>query len=351
MIRDSVLLWESGLKKFAMGIIIGLLCFAWFTQNLDWEALWTYLSTLELHWVLFSIILLLMEFVLRAFRWRILLRPLENPEKPIRVLDLFVAQVIGGTLNTILPLRIGEIAKPTIASRRTALPFWSVTATAVMERVYDLFGMVSVLIFMVLFLQPSLNVPVEEQTLINNLQLYGGILGIIALIAMGIFFVLASRKTDSRHIFEKIVAIAPAPIQRFFLRLFDGFVEGLGNTRDIKGIWQAGLLSILLWLNGALAIYFLFHAFSLALPFGAACFVSVAIALTVALPQAPGFIGVFHVAMEKTMLLWGQDLLAAQGFALVFWVVSFLPVSLLGIVLFAREDISLADVRQQKDKR
>ena len=67
------------------------------------------------------------------------------------------------------------------------------------------------------------------------------------------------------------MSISPPPIQRFFLRLFDGFVEGLGNTRDIKGIWQSGLLSIILWLNGALAIYCLFKAFSLPLPFGAAC--------------------------------------------------------------------------------
>lgn len=337
------------MKKFILGIIIGGICLAWFAQELDWSALWSHLKTIKPHWVFLSICLLLLEFVLRAFRWRILLRPIENPQNPIQTMDLFIAQVIGGTLNTILPLRVGEIAKPTIASKRTKLPFWSVTATAIMERVYDLFGMVSVLIFMVLFLQPSLTVPIEEQILIQNLQLYGGFFGLLALIAMGIFFTLASRKTDSRHIFEKIVRIAPPPIQRFFLRLFDGFVEGLGNTRDIKGIWQAGLLSIILWLNGALAIYFLFQAFSLPLPFGAACFVSVAIALTVALPQAPGFVGVFHVAMEKTMLLWGQPLLAAQGFALVFWAVSFLPVSLIGIFLFAREDISLKELQQKKN--
>ena len=58
-------------------------------------------------------------------------------------------------------------------------------------------------------------------------------------------------------------------------------------------------------------------------PFGAACFTGVAIALTVALPQAPGFVGVFHVAMQKTMILWGQGDADANGFAIVFWAVSF----------------------------
>ena len=141
------------MKKIVVGIIIGLACLFWFTKDLDWSALGQKLSLLKHQWVILSVCLLLLEFVLRAFRWKILLRPIGKIDNPVRIMDLFIAQVIGGTLNTILPLRLGEIAKPTIAARRTKLPFWSVTATAVMERVYDLFGMVSVLIIMVLFLQ------------------------------------------------------------------------------------------------------------------------------------------------------------------------------------------------------
>ena len=94
-----------------------------------------------------------------------------------------------------------------------------------------------------------------------------------------------------------------------------------------------------MWLNGAFAIFCLFKAFSLTLPFGAACFISVAIALSVALPQAPGFVGVFHVAIETTLLLWGQDPTIAKGFALIFWGVSFVPVTLIGVGFAFVEDI------------
>ncbi|MEC7985647.1 MAG: lysylphosphatidylglycerol synthase transmembrane domain-containing protein, partial [Myxococcota bacterium] len=188
----------------------------------------------------------------------------------------------------------------------------------------------------------------ENQALVFKLQLYGGMFGVFAALCMGVFFYLASRKNAARDTFRKCLFLAPPPIQNKFMELFDGFVAGLSNAKDRKGFWQAAALSIWMWCNGSLAIYCLFQAFSMSLPFGAACFVSVAIALTVALPQAPGFIGVFHVAMEKTMLLWGQEAASAQGFALIFWGVSFIPVTVIGLFALWSEGIALSDLRISK---
>ena len=101
-----------------------------------------------------------------------------------------------------------------------------------------------------------------------------------------------------------------------------------------------------MWLNGAVAIWCLFKAFGFSLPFAAACFTGVAIALTVALPQAPGFIGVFHVAIEKTMVLWGVPDAESKSFALVFWGVSFVPVTLVGMTTMWREGLSMSDIKE-----
>ena len=324
------------MKRLLLGLLVGAICLYWFLHNTDWTEMQNALSEIQIGWVLVAIGSLLLEFVVRAVRWKVILRPLQPR---LSIFDLFRAQVIGAAANTLLPLRLGELVKPTIVSNRSGLSFISVATTAIVERVYDLFGMVSVLVIMVLFLQPDLTPPPEQQLLIDNLRLYGGILGGCAITAMGVFFYLASRKRDTRHIFASIVKIAPPPIQRFFLGLFDGFVDGLANSTDTKGIWQAGILSVGMWLNGALAIFCLFKAFSLSLPFGAACFIAVAIALAVVLPQAPGFVGVFHAAIEATLLLWGQDPIVAKGFAIVFWGVSFVPVTLLGVGLGMFENI------------
>lgn len=326
--------------RLALPFAVSTAALAWFSSGVDWPGLGAALAGVRPAWVAAAAGLLLGEFGLRALRWGVLLRPLGAGA---RLRDLFAAQLIGAAANTLLPLRAGELARPLVAARRTGQPLSAVVATAVMERVFDIFGLTSVLLLMALTLPPP---PPDEQHLIRNLKLYGGAFGLIAALAMAVFFTLAAQKNAARDIFAQILRLLPPPARPPFLRLFDGFVAGLGSTRDPRALSQAGLLSIWMWTNGALAIWCLFQAFGSGLPFGAACFTAVAIALTVALPQAPGFIGVFHVAMEKTMVLWGQPSAEAKAFAVVFWAVSFLPVTSLGLLAMWREGLQLRGLLQ-----
>ena len=311
----------------------------WFAHDVSWSDVGAVLGTVQLQWVILAATTLLAEFILRAQRWAVLLRPLGTD---VRWIDLLSATVIGAAVNTLVPLRAGEIAKPMVVYRRSGHRLSTLFATNVMERVFDLLGMVTILVIMVLALPGSPG----NDTLVVNLYRYGSWLGFAALSAMGVFFLLATREHAARDVFQKILAIAPKPVQTPFLHLFDGFVAGLGSTKNRSALWHAALLSIGIWLNGALAIWFLFQAFDLTLPFAAACFTGVAIALTVALPQAPGFIGVFHIAIEKTMVLWGVSDAESKGFAIVFWAVSFVPVTLVGLVAMWREGIGMKDVTE-----
>jgi hypothetical protein len=175
-----------------------------------------------------------------------------------------------------------------------------------------------------------------------NLKVYGSIFGVAGVVGLSIFLFLATREQAARGVFARIVSIAPPPVANKFLGLFDGFVQGAASIRSPRALWEAGALSLIHWLNGSISIYVLFHA--------AACFMTVAIALTVALPQAPGFFGVFHVAIETTLVLWGLDPAPAQAFAIVFWAVSFVPVAATGAILSWKEGFSLAALRAETSR-
>ncbi|MEC8193610.1 MAG: lysylphosphatidylglycerol synthase transmembrane domain-containing protein [Myxococcota bacterium] len=315
----------------------------WFVHDIAWSTVVAVLKTIRLEWVVLAAFTLLGEFLIRALRWAILLRPLGVR---VRITDLWSATVIGAAVNTLIPLRAGEIAKPMVASRRTGLRLSTLFATNVMERVFDLLGLVSILVLMILLLPGTSG----DDILVANLYRYGSWIGFGAFISMMVFFLLATRGVQARGAFERILAIAPEPARRPFLHLFDGFVMGLGSSKSRSSVVKAAALSVGMWLNGAVAIWCLFQAFRVDLPFAAACFTGVAIALTVALPQAPGFIGVFHVAIEKAMMLWGLPPHESKGFALVFWAVSFVPVTFVGLIAMWREGLSVRDVQQHAEE-
>ena len=329
----------------------------WFLRNSHWDEISEHLFGLNKGWLLVATAALLVEFVLRAIRWKFVLSPVNGA---IPLSGLLSATFIGGALNTLLPARAGDVARAVVGSRHSKLPISTIVATNVMERVYDIFGLVSVLIVMLV------SIP-EEVTnyggeLVYNLKLYGALFGVAACLAMGTFLALASKGEQSKAIFAKLLVVLPNGLSLKIMAMFDSFIEGFASTRDRRLLWISAGLSVLLWSNLAFAVFALFQAFGLGLPMSAACFTTVVIALTVVVPQAPGFFGVFHVAIEKTMVLWlsapilGYSIAeeepliqAAKAFAIVFWGVSFIPVTVIGLMAMLREGLTFSSIHEVRN--
>ncbi len=318
--------------------MLGLGLLAWFVATTEWHALLGALSGLRIGYVVLAASVLLLEFVLRAIRWRILLRPVHPGA---RVGALFSATVIGAAVNTLLPARAGEVARPLVAVRRTGAPLAATVATTVVERMFDLVGLLSVFLLMLAVL-PAAEGP--EGVLVRNLRRYGTLMGGAGVVGLGIL-AFGSRRRDRLHRWLAAgTRLLPSRLSRPVLRVLDGLVDGMTALSRPRDALLALLCTLALWMNGVLSIEILLAAFRIDLPLGAAAFTAVAIALTVVLPQAPGFVGVFHVAIEKTLVLWGLDTAPAKGFALVFWGISFLPVTSLGLVALWREGLSIGQI-------
>ncbi len=325
--------------RLLVGVAVSLGFTVWFLARAHWSELGAALADVHLGWVVVSALVLFTEFLIRAARWRELLWQIAPG---VRFGRLFVATTIGMALNVVLPFRAGDFARPWLGSRETGTPMLPLFTVAVIERVFDILGLLFVFLVMLVVLPDTAD---THHELVRNLQVYGSIFGVIGVLGLGTFLVLAAQEDRARALFHRLASLAPAPLARKFTTLFDGFVVGLSSVRSRPALWRSAGYSMLHWFNGSLSIYALMMAFGIDLPFAAACFTTVAIALTVALPQAPGFFGVFHMAIAKTLELWGQPSGPAEAFAVVMWGVSFLPVTVLGAIFWWREGLSTSLLR------
>jgi len=107
----------------------------------------------------------------------------------------------------------------------------------------------------------------------------------------------------------------------------------------------------MVWLLNAASVYVLCYSFDIGLSYAGACFVTVCIALAVALPQAPGFIGVFHIATQKSLDVFGIGLSSAQSFAILLWAISVIPVTIAGLLFLWREGISFGEISHYDEIR
>ncbi|MEN9787808.1 MAG: hypothetical protein RLZZ299_3072 [Pseudomonadota bacterium] len=319
--------------RLLLGLAVTAAFTAWFVLGAQWESIGRALIEVEPLWALAAAGVLFTEFLLRAWRWKVLLSPLAPQARFGR---LFVATVVGMGLNVVLPFRAGDVARPLLGQRETGVSWVPLVTVAVAERLLDVFGLVCVFLVMSGTLPTALP---EGGELAANLQLYGSVIGMAGVLALLGCVMLAHREDPARRFARRLADSLPAAWGVRWMAVLDALLAGLAFTRDRRALAAAALASIAHWFNGALSIFLLFRAFDMDLPFAAACFTTVAVALTVALPQAPGFFGVFHVAIERTLVLWGQSPGPAEAFAILFWAVSFVPVTALAWWFAAREGL------------
>src|SRR5207249_967788 len=102
--------------------------------------------------------------------------------------------------------------------------------------------------------------------------------------------------------------------------------------------------SLLLWFVIGLINWTLAFAFSIPISLIGAWLISVFTAFAIALPQAPSFIGVFHVAVETSCKLLGVGTVSAKSYAIILWAVSVFPPIVVGLYFLWRDGMTLADL-------
>jgi glycosyltransferase 2 family protein len=284
-----------------------------------------------------AIALYFMAVWLRSARWGLLL-----PEHAVKTSALFRALVVGFTVNDLLPLRMGEVARTYLLARWCRIPYGTTMASLVVERVLDGLSL-AVLLLISLALVPSAP----------------GYLLVVGVLAVGIFLTAAALLALAAWRASAIMAVArfiarllPARFGALIQDLADNFARSLALVHSAGRLVRLLALSLLAWCLELGLFFVMLVSFRLPASYPLALLVGSAANFATLVPSSPGYAGTFDAVLIKVL----QDVAsigAVPAFSydvVVHWVVLYIPVVVVGTLVLWRSHMSFRQITHAPDR-
>lgn len=311
---------------------------AWALHDVSFADLGRHLRSARPGWMLAAVAVATLTFPIRALRWRWLLH--DDAGLPIRAGAAWHAVALGFAANNVLPLRAGELVRSWVASRLGGVRLTAALSSVVVERLLDGLTLVGLLALALLLpgLPPDVSMwgmPVARIATLAGLVFGGGFLATLLLV---LHPVPAERL---------VVRLAPASLAGRVVGLLEGMRHGLSALASPGRLAGAVAWSLVLWLVNAASFVLAFRAFDLPVPASGALLLQGVLAFGIAIPTAPGYVGVFELVIRAVLQLYGVPPERGVSYAIAYHVTTFLPVILLGVWSLWRTPVAFHDLTRR----
>jgi uncharacterized protein (TIRG00374 family) len=314
--------------------ILSALLLALFFNTLRGEAdqLEAALSRLSTTWPLLipAIGLYFVGVWLRSARWGLLL-----PGHAVKTSTLFRALLVGFTVNNLLPLRMGEVARAYLLSSWGRVAYTATVASLLVERVLDGFSL-ALLLLVALWLIP-------------NPPRYLWTVGIVAaagfLVAAIVLAIGAWRASALTAIAEFSARFLPARFRPLLINASGSFARSLTLVHDPSRLVRLLGLSVVAWCFELGLFFVLMISLGIIGSYPQALLVGSAANFATLLPSSPGYAGTFDAALTK-VATDAMDLSAglAGAYDILVHATLFLPVVVVGTLVLWRSHLSFNQV-------
>jgi len=269
--------------------------------------------------LLTAIFISIVNFFLRAIRWRTLF----VLKKPKQFINVFRAMMQGYLFNTILPARAGELVRVYRLSKDEAMSNFDILGTLLIERVGDMIFLI-LLMGGVFFLYPDFPYWLKLAGLI------------IITITSTITIVLAILHFQSHKLSPYILLLMNRFLpNRFFLTLKSSgkrFMASLSGLFKIKNISLFLFFTLILWVLEVFMAYYVASSFDLFIPLGNLLFLILVITVGTIIPSSPGYIGVYELFGITGLKLIGISGEEGLSFIITLHAIAILVPSLIGSI-------------------
>jgi hypothetical protein len=305
--RKLQLLAGIGVSALALFIVL---------RDVEWDEVLDRIQEAN-DWLLaLAALLLLGTLLIRALRWRAILKA----EMPPRLWHLYGSLNVAYFLNNLLPLQVGDLGRAYLLSELAGLSMTRTLSTQIVERVLDVLTLLGMLFVLALFI----DVPADVRTPSIILAAVFGSLAAALLVA-------ASRRERALSIAGRVLRFAPAASRPKLQSMAASGVDGLSGLSDASSRFVLLGYAVALWLSVGLVVYVCIEAFDLPLGYGPALFLVVATTFGFFVPSTPGSFGVYHAIVIAVLTgVFDIEKSSAVSFALIVHLIFYLPPMVIG---------------------
>jgi uncharacterized protein (TIRG00374 family) len=327
--------------KLWIGLLISALFLYLAFRNVDLTRTWEVIRSASLFPLLLIVILTFFQYVIRAWRWRILLEPI----KKIGFSNRLSSILIGFAANCVLPARLGEFIRANYMGRRENISGSSIFGTIVVERLFDGFTLLLILLIGLI----GTSFPEEWRSISVSLRATGFFLLFFYIL---VIIFLAGFKYKAKpflNILDGLLFFLPNRFRTKITDMIWNFSLGLVLIKNPYQWFQAILYSLFVWFVNLYQIQLIEQSTGLGLPFMATFLIMAMASFGAMIPSAPGFIGTFHLSVQYGFIFYGVGKEEALSAAILWHAALFFPTMLFGLIAFLLFNIPLGRLSEDAD--
>jgi hypothetical protein len=320
-----------------LGIAVSLLLLWWAARGVRFAEVAEHLRAADPVLLLAAVVVATLCFVIRAIRWRWLLTTDDGRTIPFG--PRWHAVAIGFMANNVLPLRAGEVIRCYVISRLAPVRFTGAASSVAVERVLD--GLTVVALLVIALLTSHL----PRDVALGGVPVARAAAGaaVLCLLLLGAAGLVLLRPLWAEWLVRRTVS--PPRLADRLIGVIEGVRLGLGALRSPQRLGAAALWSVIHWLVNGAAFWLAFRAFDIPVGFGGALLLQGVLIFGIAVPQAPGFVGVFEASIRAVLTLYGVDGNLALAYAATYHITTFIPIVLLGVASLLRTSLGFGELR------
>lgn len=328
-----------------LGIAVTAVLLWWTLRDVPLSEVWAHALAADAGWLLAAVATATLSFVPRAVRWHALLLPVHAET---RFGHRFEAVCIGAMANNLLPVRLGEFARAYSFARLEEVGTSAAFGSVVVERIFD--GLVLASFLALALAVPGSPVSGDGGAAMTVRQLATGAAVVFGGAAAGLWLV-ARFPRRILLVFEHTLGRVLSPdLTDRGVELLGSFIQGLGTLHRPGVFLRALAWTVCVWVVSAASIWFGLLAFDVAAPgLSGSLFLQALIGFAVAIPSSPGFFGPFEAASRVGLGVYGVESARAVSFAGVYHILTFVPVTLLGLWFMHRLGLRLRELERSEE--